>query len=1186
MSEPTSPCKETMREKVLRYAEDTVRELMHERLAEENANRVSDDPLSKDEPKENKEAMGEDGASKPIEAEVDNNPAVSRCLVYCRMRPPNKSDFTDNGTQIVKMQDKNRVVVRDEWYYDYDGTFDKDSSQEDIFQAIAVPCIQHAFKGFCSALMCYGQTGTGKTFTMCNTDPANEGVIPRAARYIYNTIEEKSAADNRCYTVIGQFVQIYRDHLGDLMSSNGKERVEIRFDADEGVSLTGCSLHTLRNAKEFMRFYNEGNSRRVVMATAMNPESSRGHTAMVIWIMSESPDDPEAGKMKGKITFIDLAGYERFSKTGITNSNPIMKDEAKTINASLLALGHVVSALSSGGKHIPWRNSKLTRILQDSIGGRSRTSIILTVGPSSNHLHETTNTLQFGLRSMAVKVFTKVAVAVDYQKLARKLTAMLNERDERINVLELQIASRDAERQELMVRYQEDRTALEERFARDLERLTTTGASEEQISKLKEVYRVEIQNLQEQQAEELNYQEEIHSKELAELLNEQKHREAKNLSAMKITQQNLMEEFQRKLEAARGDNNEDLVKTLQMLSEKDQALASRANEIARLHTHIEALNAQLGELGVEPVREFDESEFPESFMDVSQVEEMKNRLTADVDRLHNKLVDVQAQLDRMTLLCDDCKSEIQDLSDENQKLREELEKVGAQPLDSARGTRSHRAKRDDLIDASELESLRLRMQADIDEAISERNALKSELEHYKERSKGFGSTWSKQFISTQTALGEGLLGATIGQDQLLDSTVANVAQMNEKGVGAVSSVNAYRTIIKKLTLQLSESRLREATLQDRIQSLQGDSAARTVTIAPSLTNGMTKGEHFAATFTANSSETKHVDSAERDAEWWSDLSSLVQRERPDIASIVFAKEAELRTQEELIMEQERRITQLCAAHKYNQTCIQSLKSQLMECGCSSTEPPAGPQPVESLPRDDYIALLREVRHINRKLIIRLLQQTGKSVNGTVPINGNANGTAADGAESGESVKLEEILGDKDTQLNNKDKLLVEKSTMLQYIAKVGTRLMNQIESLGVAPCSRIPESYAELAKGELAELEMHVQQQRELEERLKREREEKLKLNNLLHAFNAEREHQALIIRQVECKNKELMSRESRATQAIKQLSTVKTQREKMLEEAARRATRELVDMQIRLAQKEEARRIGFLKRIWAHFPL
>ncbi|KAH9579770.1 Kinesin motor domain [Trypanosoma melophagium] len=630
----------------------------------------------------------------------DEKESISRCLVYCRLRPKNKTDYKSGGYKLVTAEN-NRIILKDECNYNFDGAFNENTTQEEIFQTVAVPCINHAFNGFCSALMCYGQTGTGKSYTMCNTTTGHEGIIPRAAQFIF---EKVNSDPQRNYEIVGQFVQIYRDHLGDLMVGTGKDRVDIRFDEVEGVELTGCTSHVLHSAQEFMRFYHNGNERRVVTATAMNPESSRGHTALVIRVISEQTDDPASGKIKGKITFIDLAGYERFSKTGITNDNPIMKDEAKCINASLLSLGHVVSALSSGGRHIPWRNSKLTRILQDSIGGRSRTSIILTVGPSSDHLHETTNSLQFGLRAMAVKVVAKQSVSVDYEKLARKLQTLLDEKDERINLLEVQIASREAERQELKEMYERRRMEVDARFESDMAHLESIGASEEQVQKLREVYRVEVENLQEQQNEEIEYQEEAHSKEISKLIQEQERQEAKRRAEMKLAQERIIEEFQSKLDKAREGTNDDLVKALQELAQKDALLASRANDTVRLHEHIEVLTEQIKELGGVPVQE---AVFPETFLDVGQVEEIQERLEAEVRREHAKAVELRAQLDRLSITCAERVEEINKLRDENNQLRQHLNKHGLEVTDTDEVTEFLRTKRSRMVDSSEQVMLNL-----------------------------------------------------------------------------------------------------------------------------------------------------------------------------------------------------------------------------------------------------------------------------------------------------------------------------------------------------------------------------------------------------------------------------------------------------------------------------------------------
>eukprot|EP00672_Neobodo_designis_P010498 CAMPEP_0174866556 /NCGR_PEP_ID=MMETSP1114-20130205/62308_1 /TAXON_ID=312471 /ORGANISM="Neobodo designis, Strain CCAP 1951/1" /LENGTH=138 /DNA_ID=CAMNT_0016101719 /DNA_START=43 /DNA_END=455 /DNA_ORIENTATION=- len=136
--------------------------------------------------------------------------------------------------------------------------------------------------------MAYGQTGTGKTFTLCNTKPGQEGVVPRAAHLLFDTVK---ADTGRSYTIEAQFVQIYRDNLGDLLSESGRDKVDIVFDRDAGVTLPGSTTRAVASAEELLELFAEGDKRRVTTATAMNPESSRGHSALVIWVTSQPADD-------------------------------------------------------------------------------------------------------------------------------------------------------------------------------------------------------------------------------------------------------------------------------------------------------------------------------------------------------------------------------------------------------------------------------------------------------------------------------------------------------------------------------------------------------------------------------------------------------------------------------------------------------------------------------------------------------------------------------------------------------------------------------------------------------------------------------------------------------------------------------------------------------------------------------
>ncbi|KAL7696548.1 kinesin [Lotmaria passim] len=1108
--------------------------------------------------------------------------ALSRCLVYCRLRPTIKKDYKEGGHPLVTLEGS-RVVVKDERHYDYDGTFGPSAEQAEIFDAVAIPCIDHAFKGFCSALMCYGQTGTGKSFTMCNMDPQHLGIIPRAATYIFEKIRNEEEEDpTRTYTVVGQFVQIYRDHLGDLMVHEGKDRVEIHHDEGTGVSLTGCTSHPLTSSKEFMSFYAEGNARRVVGSTAMNAESSRGHTAMVIYVSSEDPEDPSSGKLRGKITFIDLAGYERFSKTGITSADPVRKDEAKTINASLLALGHVVSSLSAGTKHVPWRNAKLTRILQDSIGGRSRTSIILTVGPSSEHLYETTNTLQFGLRAMAVKVEAKVSVTVDYVKLSKKLMGLLSERDERISSLEVQIANRDAERQELLARYQRDRGDLEQRFTEELEHLTATGASEQQIRNLKEVHQAEVENLQDQQQEEIGYQDELHSKEITQLIKEQKHQEAKSLMEMKLARERLVDEFQKKLECARGGTNDDLVRALQQLAEKDAILASRANDTARLHAKIEALTSQVRALGGDASAAV---EFPETFLDVSQVEEMRVRMQGEVERNYNKVVDLHTQLDRATMLAHSRVEEVTTLQEEVERLHEKLLQAGVEVNMSNEELLALREKRADLVDPEELESLRLRMQSDIDELRSQRDDLQAELQRVNEarireavarrRNTLDGPEALKRILAedVDADVGGGVESGrhSSGSGAALDSVASPTSATGGGKTKAMQK--AYKTMIQKLNRQLADSSRERGNLVQRIQQLERTLMASGIPIQPSQVASGEEAQDGAGNPGRPSSRqgvsraetaTSDHDSSSTDSHT---EEALLSSGNADVALLLLLKEQEIDARDDLITQLDAQLTKAATAYAQDQKLIEELKAQLVEARQTPIDASGRPQPVEGVPLEEYAKLLRQMRSHNRKLLVELLvSQSQQRSNTTSP--------------SMDRALFEEQLEERDTELELKDEMLLEKNAMLQYLATLGARLTKQMESLGLEPCCSLPEKYQDLAKADTDQLSIQAEKQRELEAQLQREQDEKQKMKRLLDAINTEREQGAAVLRETEQRNRELRERESNATTALQEFTEKTIQKEMLREEAMRRTTHELMELQARLANQEHHRGSNMFERL------
>jgi GTPase SAR1 family protein len=421
---------------------------------------------------------------------------VNRIRVYLRIRPAKKNEINEAEGQsyLMNLQPDNKTVLLEGGKnYNFDYVFDGPNvKQEDMFQMIAVPVVNNVFKGFWGSMMVYGQTGTGKSFTMCNFDKGAEGIIPRVMLYMF---EQIAADPDRLYTISFSFIQIYLDKLQDLFNPTATTELKLTRDKD-GVAFPGILERTCENYEHFKELYDSGNQHRVITATKMNPESSRGHAALFMQVKSVPRDDPSGENRNGKLYMIDLAGYERFSKTGCTEG--IMKEEAKTINGSLLSLGNCVQSLSEKSEHIPWRNAKLTRMLEDAIGGKAKCSIILTAGPSNEHMHETVGTLYFGSRAMSIKTSAKLAVNIDYQKLAKKLQDMLNAAEGKISALEVAATERQMEREENAAGMQSEKASMLSRQETQMQALLMEGASAEKVQQLIRANATENEILDEQ----------------------------------------------------------------------------------------------------------------------------------------------------------------------------------------------------------------------------------------------------------------------------------------------------------------------------------------------------------------------------------------------------------------------------------------------------------------------------------------------------------------------------------------------------------------------------------------------------------------------------------------------------------------------------------------------------------------
>ncbi|XP_042145907.1 kinesin-like protein KIF3A [Ixodes scapularis] len=260
--------------------------------------------------------------------------------------------------------------------FTFDTVFDADSKQMDVYNQAARPIVENVLEGYNGTIFAYGQTGTGKTYTMAGdrSVPELKGIIPNTFAHIFGHIAK--AGDDKKFLVRASYLEIYNEEARDLLAKDQNARLEVKERPDIGVYVKGLSSCMVKTADELDKIMTLGNKNRVVGATNMNAHSSRSHALFTITVeCSERGLDGRQHVRVGKLHLVDLAGSERQSKTGSTGQR---LREASQINLSLSTLGNVISALVDGkSTHIPYRNSKLTRLLQDSLGGNAKTLMVI-----------------------------------------------------------------------------------------------------------------------------------------------------------------------------------------------------------------------------------------------------------------------------------------------------------------------------------------------------------------------------------------------------------------------------------------------------------------------------------------------------------------------------------------------------------------------------------------------------------------------------------------------------------------------------------------------------------------------------------------------------------------------------------------------------------------------------------------
>ena len=372
--------------------------------------------------------------------------------VYCRIRPENEKEKQSGMKTCITATSESSVKIFTESIgidtgkessksksdnfqtFTFDGVFPPEEEQEKIFNVVAKPLINGALEGINGTLFCYGQTSSGKTYTMegIHNDPKLMGVIPRMMEYIFIIIE-KANSDIE-YSVKCQYYQIYNEKIQDLLDIRKKD-LAIREDKNKGIWVEDCTEAYVSCQEEMYEVFKEGSNNRTVSATNMNKGSSRSHSLFVVILFQRNTI---TGSSKtGRIYFVDLAGSEKMSKTGIEGGTGLK--EAQNINKSLMTLGMVINSLTEGAKHIPYRDSKLTRVLQESLGGNSMTNLVITCSPNFLNQSETMSTLRFGQRAKLIKN----KVVANTQQSVKELMIKLKKAEEKIAALEKIIQGKD-----------------------------------------------------------------------------------------------------------------------------------------------------------------------------------------------------------------------------------------------------------------------------------------------------------------------------------------------------------------------------------------------------------------------------------------------------------------------------------------------------------------------------------------------------------------------------------------------------------------------------------------------------------------------------------------------------------------------------------------------------------------------
>ncbi|KAH0574377.1 Kinesin-like protein [Spironucleus salmonicida] len=354
--------------------------------------------------------------------------------VIVRSRPTNVSEQSKTQNQ-VKLHSRTNIVEARQKPYSFDAVYGPETTQEVFYESAINKLVQDFLQGFNCSIFAYGQTGSGKTYTMSGTD-SDRGVIPRTVYTLFEYLENQ----NIDFQLRCSFMEVYNEELYDLLEDIREPLKMFEERAQSGVAKPGSNITQnkiviqnlseilVKKPEEVLKLLEKANQNRKVAETMMNERSSRSHSIFCLQLVQKQIEinqntNQEIEFIKiSKLNLVDLAGSENVQKSGASGQQ---MQEASRINKSLLTLGRVINCLTEGKPHVPYRESKLTRLLQDSLGGKTKTTIVATISPSDLQLEETISTLDYMSRAKKIKNAPEIMQKVNSKNVLKEYTAEL-----------------------------------------------------------------------------------------------------------------------------------------------------------------------------------------------------------------------------------------------------------------------------------------------------------------------------------------------------------------------------------------------------------------------------------------------------------------------------------------------------------------------------------------------------------------------------------------------------------------------------------------------------------------------------------------------------------------------------------------------------------------------------------------